>query len=401
MAGMFLVLTLLLGMILISLILVLVVVVSDRLSRRKKEKKKREKKSLAAAASASATTTARRQSSLATNYFRDAAMRSLPSCSSSYSSYATRPLPLYPMSSFSSAAASETIYYPTSVRTRSSASCFKSFQRRKSSVCTGRRTRRGNALGTSRIRENVSDLRAVDPVYAVIDKRRRRDRAQRTLNKPSRLSRMSYDVLWTDQGIISASSTFATMTADHSQAVKTEYGTTTAAATSLGYGKQVELAAAAAAVNKLITNSGSSLSAALKSESSPLEEEEEEGDDNADSLLSPSPSSLMDGGGGRGSQVYLAESPISCQTSIVPMTRNQFYLVVQINLNNGETKTNNAAIASSSSSSSDTAASSEVKRQEEGVMTTSADLEGDYGGSIPPQFPPPPPSLLIDKIANF
>ena len=32
---------------------------------------------------------------------------------------------------------------------------------------------------------------------------------------------------------------------------------------------------------------------------------------------------------------YLAESPFSCQTSIVPVTRNQFYLVVQINMNNG------------------------------------------------------------------
>lgn len=31
---------------------------------------------------------------------------------------------------------------------------------------------------------------------------------------------------------------------------------------------------------------------------------------------------------------YLAEAPFSCQTSIVPMTRNQFYLVLQINMNN-------------------------------------------------------------------
>ncbi len=30
---------------------------------------------------------------------------------------------------------------------------------------------------------------------------------------------------------------------------------------------------------------------------------------------------------------YVAETPLSCQTSIVPIARNQFYLVVQINLN--------------------------------------------------------------------
>ncbi len=36
---------------------------------------------------------------------------------------------------------------------------------------------------------------------------------------------------------------------------------------------------------------------------------------------------------------YLAESPFSCQTSIVPVTRSQFYLVVQINMNNAENET--------------------------------------------------------------
>ncbi len=34
-----------------------------------------------------------------------------------------------------------------------------------------------------------------------------------------------------------------------------------------------------------------------------------------------------------GDYQYLAEAPFSCQTSIVPMNRNQFYLVVQINVN--------------------------------------------------------------------
>ena len=34
--------------------------------------------------------------------------------------------------------------------------------------------------------------------------------------------------------------------------------------------------------------------------------------------------------------VYVGQSPFSCQTSIVPMTQNQFYLVVQINMNGYE-----------------------------------------------------------------
>lgn len=38
---------------------------------------------------------------------------------------------------------------------------------------------------------------------------------------------------------------------------------------------------------------------------------------------------------------YLAEAPFSCQTSIVPVTRNQFYLVVQINMNGNENESQN------------------------------------------------------------
>ena len=37
-----------------------------------------------------------------------------------------------------------------------------------------------------------------------------------------------------------------------------------------------------------------------------------------------------------GEYQYLAKAPFSCQTSIVPVTRTQFYLVMQINLNEDE-----------------------------------------------------------------
>ena len=60
----------------------------------------------------------------------------------------------------------------------------------------------------------------------------------------------------------------------------------------------------------------------LEEEEEDAEEEEEE-DEHSEEY-----SSLRSG-----DYQYLAEAPFSCQTSIVPLTRNQFYLVVQINVN--------------------------------------------------------------------
>ncbi len=39
-----------------------------------------------------------------------------------------------------------------------------------------------------------------------------------------------------------------------------------------------------------------------------------------------------------GDYQYLAEAPVTCQTSLVPLSRSQFYLVVQINVNGRRSK---------------------------------------------------------------
>ncbi|XP_059093261.1 uncharacterized protein LOC131888427 [Tigriopus californicus] len=73
---------------------------------------------------------------------------------------------------------------------------------------------------------------------------------------------------------------------------------------------------------------------------------------------------------------YLAESPFSCQTSIVPMTRNQFYLVVQINMNGG-----NQDVGSDSSASTTTNLTTQAEEEEE-----EPEVQGEEGFlSMPPR----------------
>jgi hypothetical protein len=94
---------------------------------------------------------------------------------------------------------------------------------------------------------------------------------------------------------------------------------------------------------------------------------------------------------------YLAESPFSCQTSIVPVTRDQFYLVVQINMNRD-----------SSSIRSDGNEEEEEKEEdvlEESGLAAPLPLLSFTGSSsslasLPLPLPPPPPPSTLKMEAR-
>ena len=161
------------------------------------------------------------------------------------------------------------------------------------------------------------------PLYAIVDKTKKKCTSQQEqilLEEEQRISRFSCDLILSQtQEVTSKRSTRTSTTASMATTVRQnpDYEALNIKNTSETNNHQPQ---------PLVINKGEVMSRSLTSEQ--IYQALNPSMTFSDDIMSQSIRS--------NEYQYLAEAPFSCQTSIVPMTRNQFYLVLQINMNSGD-----------------------------------------------------------------